>query len=116
MFDDLREFIKRADELGWCKTIKGADWDLEISRICELSGSMPNQPMLLFDNIKDYPPGFRVAMNHFNTFGLFALAYDLPLEASGVELVKAWRQKLKKGFTPVPPVEVSTGSVEENVY
>ncbi len=29
MFDSLREFIAKADELGECRVIKGADWNLE---------------------------------------------------------------------------------------
>ncbi len=115
MFDDLREFINRADELGECRVIKEADWNLELSRIAELSGSRPDQPLLLFDEIKGYPPGFRVVVNFLNTFKLFNLAYDLPLEARGVELIKAWREKLKGGFKPVPPVEVKSGPVMENV-
>ena len=33
MFDDLREFLKKAEELGQVNTIEGADWNLEIGRI-----------------------------------------------------------------------------------
>lgn len=116
MFHDLREFIQKAEEMGQCQVIKGADWNLEISRITELSGSKPDRPLLVFDEIKGYPPGYRVATNFFNTFRLFALAHDLPLEARGVELIKAWREKMKGGLKPVPRQEVKTGPVEENVH
>ncbi len=116
MFDDLREFIKRVDELGECRVIKGADWNLELSRITELSGTRTDQPLLVFDEIKGYAPGYRVVTNFFNSYRRFALAHDLSLEATGVELIKAWRQKMKAGFTPVPPVVVATGPVTENVH
>jgi len=116
MFDSLREFIARADELGECRVIKGADWNMEISRITELSGSRPNQPMLVFDEIKGYPPGYRVATNFLNTYKLFALAHDLPIAAQGVQLIRAWREKMKGGFEPVPPKQVATGPVAKNVY
>ena len=41
MFGDLRDFIEKARELGECRTIKGAHWDVEIGRIAELSLSVP---------------------------------------------------------------------------
>ncbi len=115
MFDDLREFIKAADELGECKVIKGADWNLEIGIITELSGGKPDRPLLVFDEIKGYQPGYRIATNFFNTYKLFALAYDLPLDAEGVELIRPWREKSRKGIKLIPPKEVKTGPILENV-
>jgi 4-hydroxy-3-polyprenylbenzoate decarboxylase len=115
MFDDLREYLKRAGELGDSKVIKGADWNQEIGVITELSGNSPDRPLLIFDEIKGYPPGYRVVTNFFNNYKLFNLAYDLPLEARGVELVKAWRTKFKGKYEPVPPRQVRNGPVLENV-
>jgi 3-polyprenyl-4-hydroxybenzoate decarboxylase len=37
MFDDFRSFIERLDEKGELKKIQGADWDLEIGTLTELS-------------------------------------------------------------------------------
>ena len=82
MFDDLREFIKRAEELGKVRLIEGADWNLEIGRITELGRSVPNPPLLLFDKIKDYKPGYRVVCNFLESDVLVALAYGFPLEAT----------------------------------
>ena len=45
MFGDLREFIEQARELGECRIIKGAHWDVEIGRIAELSLSVPDSPL-----------------------------------------------------------------------
>ena len=37
MFNDLREFIKAAEDLGQVKVIEGADWDLKMGEITKLS-------------------------------------------------------------------------------
>lgn len=115
MFDDLRQFLDKARELGECKLIESADWDLEIGLISELQMSRPNQPLLLFDKIKGSKPGYRVATNAIETERRFALVHGLPLEAKKTELVNVWRNKLKQPFSPVSPVVVKTGRVEENV-
>ncbi len=115
MFNDLREFIQKVDELGECKVIEGTDWNLEIGAITELLRDTPNPPLLIFDKIKGYEAGYRVATNMCITPRRIALALGLPLEASGIELVEAYRAKLKTEIKPIPPVEVKTGPVMENV-
>ncbi len=52
MFSDLREFIKRVEELGECKAVEGADCDLEIGAITDLLSLNPDPPLLMFDKIK----------------------------------------------------------------
>jgi len=116
MFGDLREFIEKAKELGECRLIEGADWDLEIGLINEWQASTPDSPLLLFDRIKDYEAGYRVASNLFTTPKRTALALDLPLELTGLELVKAWREKMKGEVKLLPPVEVKDAPVKENIH
>lgn len=116
MFNDLREFIKQVEELGECRLIPGADWDLEIGHICELSMSVPNPPLLLFDNIRGYQPGYRIAANWLNSRRRISLALGLPDNIGAVELVKAWRDKLRQGVKLLPPVEVDTAPVKENIH
>lgn len=115
MFDDLRGFIQVVQDLGECKTVEGAEWDLEIGTISELQLSLPNPPLLLFDNIKGYPYGYRVATNLFVTPKRTALGLGLPPEARGIELVRAMRDKIKVESKPLTPVEVETGPVKENI-
>ena len=115
MFDDLRGFLQKAEELGQVNLIEGADWELEIGNITELQLSIPNSPMLLFDKIKGYKPGYRVATNYLNTELLINLAMGLPLEAKGLDIVKIWRDKFKDKIKPVPPIEVKTGPIMENI-
>ncbi|MFH0914212.1 MAG: UbiD family decarboxylase [Chloroflexota bacterium] len=112
---DLREFIRQSEALGECQTIEGADWDLELGILSELKASAGNSPLLVFDSIKGYPPGYRVIANVFSTPKRIALAFGLPLGARGVELVRAMRNKWPGGVPLIPPVEVADGPVKENV-
>ncbi len=115
MFNDLREFISKADELGECRVIEGADWDLEIGAITALQSEISESPLLVFDKIKGYPAGYRVVSNLATTPKRIALVFELPHEVNRLELVKAMRDRLKEGVDPVPPVEVDTGPVKENI-
>jgi len=114
MSGDLREFIRKSSELGECKVIEGAHWDVEIGRIAELSLSVPDSPLLLFDKVQGYPSGYRVAANPFSSSRRAALALGLPLELTGLDLIRAWKEKLAS-LKPIPPVYVETGPVRENV-
>ncbi len=115
MFDDLREFIEKSEGLNECRTIEGAHWDVEIGRIAELSLSVPDSPLLLFDKVEGYPQGYRVAVNPFTSSRRVALALGLPLELRGLDLIRAWKDKLS-AVKPIPSVEVKTGPVKENVF
>ncbi len=114
MFNDLREYIKLVEELGELKIIEGADWDLEIGAVTEIM-ARPGTPLLLFDNIKDYPPGYRVVTNIATSNKRISLLLGLPQEEKPLELLKAWREKTKGGFKPMPPEKVTSGPVQENI-
>ena len=115
MFDSLREFIEKVQESDDCKVIENADWNLEIGALTEWAASTTDAPLLLFDKIKGYPPGYRVASNLFTSEQRTALALGLPPAARGIELVKALREKIRGGVKLIPPVEVENGPVKETV-
>ncbi len=115
MFNDLRDFINRAAEMGDVKNVAGAEWDLEIGALTDITAERPDAPLLVFDEIKGYPAGFRVATNLFTTERRTALGLDLPLDAGGIDLVRALRQRLKDAAQQVPPETVKDGPVKENV-
>src|ERR1044071_9812136 len=96
---DLREFLAGTAKLGELTTVRKADWNLEIGAITEISGAEPNPPALLFEDIKDYPAGFRVLTNMFQTQSRTALALGLPTQLNGVELVRRGKAIL----TPATP-------------
>ena len=114
---DLREFIGKCEEMGEFKLVEGASWDTEIGAIAQWQAGDPHSPLVLFDKIKDYKQGYRVCCNMFRTIKREALGLRLPLKAkSGMDLVRAWREKVKNGITPIPPVMVKTGPVLENYH
>ncbi len=48
---DLREFLRLAEEIGCLRIIRGADPELEIGALHELSLEKDPPPALLFDDI-----------------------------------------------------------------
>ena len=115
-FEDFREFIDACRKVDKVKDIDGADWNLEIGAITEIMEveDQDNHPLLMFDNIKGYPKGYRVASNFMNTPRRTALAMDMPLDASKTDLIKLWKDRVKS-FAPIPPIEKTNGPVLENV-
>ncbi len=118
MFSDLRDFIRKCEQEGELKKIDGADWDLEIGVLTEIGAGRPDPPMLLFDKIAGYPAGYRIADNLFAWPKRMAWILGFPElgNVNDVALVAAWRKRLQKGVKPLPPVEVKTGPVLENVH
>lgn len=112
---DLRGFLQGVQALGELRTVRQADWNLEIGAITEVSGSEPNPPALLFDEIKDYPPGFRILSNMFQTQSRTALALGLPTHLKGVALVQSVREMLKS-VSPMPPIFQNDGPIQENIF
>lgn len=114
---ELREFIDKCKEIGEFQLIEGADWNLEIGTIGQWQVADPNSPLLLFDRIKGYPPGYRICSNMYRTIRREALCLGLSLEAkTGMDLVRGWREKIKNGIVPIPPVTVKHGPILENVH
>jgi len=112
MFDDLRGFIQALDERGELKRIEGAHWDLEIGPISYIVAEHRG-PGLLFDNIKGYPKGYRVATNIFHTELGQKLGFGLPENLDKVETIQWWRDKWA-AYKTTPPLEVESGPVMEN--
>ncbi len=115
---DLRDWLARADELGELRRINGADWNLEIGCISVLSSRRKDGPAFLFDNIKDYPPGFRVATCSTSKSNRLALTLNLSASLSENELLATLRQKLSEWenhLADFPPEPVTSGPVLENI-
>ena len=116
-FNDLREFIGEMDRLEDCRIVENADWNLEIGLITEWQSHIQNNKLLVFDKIKDYPPGFRVATNLFSTPKRTATALGLPADLKRLDIVKALKEKLKEGYSRlISPVEIESAPVKENIY
>jgi UbiD family decarboxylase len=115
MFSDLRAFLKELSAAGACRTISGADWNCEIGLITELQLQRPDEPALLFDDVKGYPQGYRVVTNLLNTEAAFARMFGIDTRVRGIGLVRAVMEKLGRDFSPLKPKIVERGAVEENI-
>jgi len=108
--DDLRGFLKECEEHDDLEKVEGAHWDLEIGTISELSAEKRG-PAFLFDSIKDYPAGYRVATNLFTSKERMATAFHFPREIEKLEFIKKLRGT---EYNRVEPVEVDSGPVMQN--
>jgi UbiD family decarboxylase len=113
-FRDLRHYVEHLtarlgpDEV---RVVRGARWDLEIGCITELLAEAEG-PALMFDDIPGYPPGFRVFTNFMGTAARTAVALGLRPDTAKLDIVRAWKDRR---IEPIPPVQVETGPVLENV-
>ncbi len=118
--DDLREFLKKVEGFGELKKINGTDWNLELGVINEVYHKICRRkdrvmPALLFDEIKGYPPGFRVVTNTLSSVKRIALTLGMENKDFGkLEFVDAVRKKLKN-VEPIAPKYVAEGPVMENI-
>jgi 4-hydroxy-3-polyprenylbenzoate decarboxylase len=104
---DLRQFVKEAEAEGELVRVNGAKADLEIGALFELSNEHLYPPVLLFEDIPGFDPRFRILSNVRTSRFLVG---DITLDA-----VKAYRAKPKQKSEPIPPQEVNTGPVMDNV-
>lgn len=114
-YNDLREFIEAAKKVSEFRQVDGADWNNEIGALIEATTELvPQPPMLMFDNIKGYAPGFRILSLPFASYKRVALALGLPTDKSKLEVLRL-ATRMFKSARPIPPREVSTSPLMENV-
>ena len=112
---DLREWLARVDALGELKRVTGANSEEDIGAITEMLDHTEGSPCVLFDEIANFKPGYRVLVNSMGSTKRQAVTLGLdPAEASHDRLLQFWRERLK-GFAPIPPVVVKRGAVQENI-
>jgi UbiD family decarboxylase len=115
-FDDLPSFLEACKEVDEWRLIEKADWKYEIGALVEAAAELiPEPPLLIFDSIKDYPPGYRVASLVLTTYRRTALALGLPLDRPRLELVRLAARKIQEA-SPISPKEVETAPVMSNAY
>ena len=113
--EDLREFIKRAEEAGEILRIKGADPHLEMGTLGEIvNHARPEAPALLFEDVPGYPKGMRLISGATNSSKRLAITLGLPVPSCPLDVVRAYRERMQQ-HKPIPPKTVRTGPVFENV-
>ena len=81
-FNDVRGFIEAARKLGHVKEIHGAHWNLEIGALTEMFAFKEPSPLLIFDQIPDHAPNFRVISNIISDPVRSALTVGMPADAA----------------------------------
>ena len=114
-YDDLREWITEADNLGELVRASGYSWQEDIGMAAELLQHDDKAPVALFDNIPGYPKGFRVLTNFFGGRRQ-NMTLGLPTNLNKIELSEAFLTDFQKiSDKPLPYEVVETGPVMENV-
>jgi UbiD family decarboxylase len=113
--DGLQEYVEACKLVDDWRLIEGADWNEEIGALVEVVAELiPEPPMLVFDRVIGYPPGFRLVALAGASYKRAALALGLPVDRSRTELAEMGARKLKAA-RPIPPKEVASGPVMENI-
>ncbi len=94
--EDLREFIRRAEEAGEILRVKGADWKLEMGTLGEIvNHARPEPPALLFEDVPGYPKGMRLISGATNSSKRLAITLGLPVPSCPLDVVRAYRDRMK---------------------
>ncbi|MEE9418920.1 MAG: UbiD family decarboxylase [Desulfatiglandaceae bacterium] len=116
-YNDLREWIDQAKDIGELKVIEGADPKLEVGTIVQIDAKNEG-PALLFSKLKGYSDRFRVLTNSMSNTRTFNLVFGLPVENSIQESVEALRVKageLAEKAKDFPARVVNSGPILENM-
>ncbi len=95
--------------------MRGANRESEIGGIVDFYQRQTGNSAVLFDDIPGYPSGYRVLANILTSTKRIKMTLGLPADATNMDLIAFWRKYMKDNKT-IPPVQVPTGLVMENVY
>jgi 4-hydroxy-3-polyprenylbenzoate decarboxylase len=113
-YDDLREWLARAELLGEVRQVKGASWQEDIGLAAEAILREENGPCVVFDEVPGSPKGFRVLLNMFAGVRR-NMTLGFPDHLSKWELSDAFREAYLKEQKPIPHEIVEDGPIFENV-
>ena len=118
--EDLRGWIEHMRGQGLVKDVRGAHWNLEVGPLTDLNVKR-DKWVLLFDEIADYPPGWRILTGAALDAQRVAHSLRLGSDLDDRALVSALRPRLYSAdarLAPdareVPVREVADGPVFEN--
>ncbi|MBM4298526.1 MAG: UbiD family decarboxylase, partial [Deltaproteobacteria bacterium] len=112
---DLRDWLAQVEALGELKRVTDANSEEDIGAITEMLDHTAESPCVLFDEIPGFRKGYRVLANGMGSIKRQAITLGIdPAQVSHDNLLAFWRGLLKD-FTPIPPVTVKRGAVQENI-
>jgi 4-hydroxy-3-polyprenylbenzoate decarboxylase len=110
---DLRDWIRRVDELGELTRIDGADPNEDVGGLTDLFQWDMGNPALLFDQLRGHQPGFRILSNILTSLPRLALTLNLDAAHSKRAFVDALRDQLAT-LQPIAATVVDEGPVLAN--
>ena len=115
---DLRSWLRAVEQMGEIRTVEGTDWNLELGAIAELNTRLKPTPALMFDNIKDYPAGYRILTASTAGRRRLLLTLRMPTDLDDCAFAEAlvgkpnqWEQESSR----FAPTFVTNGPILENV-
>ncbi len=112
---DLRTWLNDVDNLGQLMNVDDAHWNLELSTLTELINERSKiRPAIVFDKIKEYPAGHRVAVNLLSSLQRLALTMGMDPKLAPFDFVQQWRKRVKS-IQPIEPRLVKTSPLFDNV-
>ena len=113
-YDDLREWLALAENLGEVRTVRGASWQEDIGLAAEAVLRAENGPCVVFEDVPGCPKGFRLLLNMFaGTRRNMTLGF--PDHLTKWELSDAYRQAYLEDPKIIPHEIVADGPVLENI-
>lgn len=113
-YDDLREWLARAELLGEVRNVRGASWQEDIGLAAEAILREENGPCVVFDEVPGSPKGFRVLLNMFAGVRR-NMTLGFPDHLTKWELSDAFREAYLKDQKPIPHEIVEDGPILENI-
>jgi 4-hydroxy-3-polyprenylbenzoate decarboxylase len=112
---DLREWLDAVEEIGQVQHVSTpVDRNEEMGAITYIAHQTINAPALLFDRVKNCPPGFRALWNPIgSSIDRFAVGIGEPTGLSAIELIRRCKTRFAQTKTPVV-VDGATAPVHEN--
>ncbi len=113
-YDDLRQWLSYAEQLGEVRKVDGATWQEDIGLAAEAVLRAEDGPCVLFDNIPGCPRGFRVLINVF-AGSRRNMTLGFPVELTKWELSESYRDAYLRETRLIPHEIVAKGPVLENI-
>lgn len=114
----LRSWLDEVSGCGELVHVPGADWNLELGAIAELSYRSPRPKALLFDEITGYRPGLRVLAGSTGSASRLGATLRLGTDVDDAELIRRLRGKPSQwaaAAADFPTVSVDSSPLLQNV-
>jgi UbiD family decarboxylase len=112
-YNDLREWLERAEALGEVRHVKGASWQEDVGLVAEAVLRAENGPCVVFEEMPGSPKDFRLLLNMFAGTRR-AMTLGFPDHLSKSELSDAYRAAYLANPKIIKHEIVETGPIFEN--